>query len=105
LQTLASIEDLQTATTTPHLVCVGSPYRTSSFLLIVDGKIVIRVRGLVDGVCLLLLTYYVLWLEYPLKRKGTYCFLQEKILEQSTSGGGRLGNKVVRFIEKINASV
>jgi len=95
----ASMAEIRGSILTPHLVVLGSAFEPSYVYLVVDGEVVVKSKSLLDSVCLLLITFYVLWLEYPAKCKNTYHFLQEMVLEEHDKGKNLV--KVIRFIDRI----
>ena len=95
---VSSTEQLKSDILTPHLVSVGSPFSSRIFYIFADGQPILRVADIIEGVLLLLVTYFDISTEYPPKCRCTYSFLQEKVLLQANR---RAVPKLVRFIEKL----
>jgi hypothetical protein len=89
------------ATTTPHIVCLGSAYKPSIMYVAIEGKLMIRVKTVVDGIAVLLMIYYIFWMEYPVKCRCSYKYLQQTILQRNAVESGPVPAKLVRFFEKL----
>lgn len=80
----------------PHVVVHGSPFnRDAKAFIYIDGKAMIPAKSVPDAVCLLYVTYYVLWLEFPKSAASCYKYIEFEIFEKS---GGKLPPKLIRLL-------
>jgi hypothetical protein len=84
------------AVLSPHVVVQGSPFdRHGKVFIYIDGKAMVSAASVPDAVCLLYITYYALWLEYPKSADCCYKYIESEVFERKAK---KLPPKLIRLL-------